>query len=136
MTRDPWAGYSRTHPAPTRVWSARPNMRCLATGRFTAEVRSYGVYAGQSASDLSAYSRTIGAYQASDGQLTFPPDTLVEWDRFYGAAATPSVRTPYPYTGYYDATRYTVASGVLTLQYLSYPADAPVETTQQFHRVE
>jgi hypothetical protein len=107
-----------------------------AGGRFTAEVRSYGLYPGQAPADLSAYSRMVGGYRTAGGRLTFAPDTLVEWDRFYGAQTAPTVRTPYPYGGPYDDARYAVTGGVLTLRYLSYPADAPVETARQFRRAD
>lgn len=52
------------------------------------------------------------------------------------AASAPFVRSPYPYTGFYDDARFTVADGVLMLRHLSYPADAPVETTQRYRRAE
>jgi hypothetical protein len=92
------------------------------------------LYPGQRASDLSAYSRTVGTFAVAGDRLSFDPDSLVSWDRFYGAASPETVQSPYPYGGLYDDARFRLAPWVLTLDYTTYPADAPVPTRRTFRR--
>jgi hypothetical protein len=105
-------------------------------GRFAAEVRMYGIYPGQPARELSAYTRTLGAYRVEGERLTFAADSVVTWDRFYGAGSRPQVRTPHPYGVVYDDARYAISGRELTLHYLSYPLDAPEPTTARFRRAD
>jgi hypothetical protein len=110
------------------------HLRFSANGRFTSEVRSFGLISGQRRDGLSAYSRTEGTFRTEGDQLIFRPERLVWWDAFYGLDSPEHVQEPYPYTGFYDGTRYVVANGRLTLHYLSYPADAPVPTAKTYFR--
>jgi len=101
--------------------------------RFTAESRSYGVYADQSAGELSGYTRTTGSYRTDGARLILTPDSLITWDRFYGATSPEMVQTPYG-GALYDKAQFTVDGDRLTLSYTIYPADAPEPATQQFQR--
>ncbi len=102
-------------------------------GRFVAESRMYGVYPGQPADQLAASSRTEGSYRAEDGRLHFQPESLTTFDTFEGRAKT-TVHRPYPYGGVYEGAEFEVDGDRLTLTYLTYPADAPVETRRTFRR--
>lgn len=104
-------------------------MTFAPSGSFTAEVRSHGVYPGQSPNELSSYGLTEGTYRTDGDRLIVAPRRLVTWDRFYGSSSPEVVQEPYPYTGYLDDTRYAIHGQTLTLRYTSYPADAPVPTT-------
>ena len=101
-------------------------------GSFVAEHRSYGVYYGQRADALSSYSRTRGTYVVEADRLYFTPKSLASWDRFYGPNSAERVQKPYPYGKLYDDARFQLQDSVLTLLYLTYPADAPVPTLQTF----
>jgi hypothetical protein len=103
-------------------------------GAFAFEVRSFGLYQGQRSNDLSAYSRTEGTFRIEGDRLNFSPARLVTWDRFFGPTSPERVETPYPWGSLFDSTRFTVRVNRLTLRYLSYPADAPVETTRTYWR--
>jgi hypothetical protein len=105
-----------------------------ANGRFTTEVRSFGLISGQRGDGLSAYYRTEGTFVTEGDRLIFQPIRSVWWDAFYGINSPVHVEEPHPHTGFYDGAHYVVASGRLTLRYLSYPADAPVPTTQIYLR--
>ena len=106
------------------------------SGRYVSETRSYGLYAAQGAQELSAYQRMTGTYRVvADTTLALAPDSLIMWDRFYGATSPATVQTPYPsYSGPSDAIHFAVTGDQLTLRSLTYPADAPVPTTQTFRR--
>jgi hypothetical protein len=96
---------------------------------FIFEVRNYGTLPGQARDDLSAYVRTSGTFSVDGNRLIFHPFRLVTWDGFYGAQSPEVVQEPYPYGDLFDQARFTVNTDVLHLEYLSYPADAPVTTS-------
>lgn len=102
---------------------------------FASEVRSYGLYEGQDRNDLSAYSRIEGVYEVEGDQLIFRTRRLKWWDGFYGTHTWEKVEEPYEITLYDDA-HYSVEGDQLLLNYLSFPFDAPVETSQEFVRVD
>lgn len=114
--------------------SAQWALTFAANGRFASEVRTVGVYPGQSSTDVSSYSRVLGTYSLASDKLTVVPDSLIEWDRFYGPDATPTITSPIPNFRLYDDAHFSIAASLLILQYTTYPADAPVSTTRHFTR--
>ena len=100
---------------------------------FVFEARSFGLYGGQSANDLSAYSRTEGTFRVEGDRVHFSPTRLVTWDRFYGVDSPPLVESPYP-GSLFDNARFTLRFTTLALHYVIYPADAPVETSRIYRR--
>ena len=144
-----WVGLACSDPAapgPAALvgqWSTAPealsptgwhqyHLAFTPDGRFTAEVRSYGLRGARTSSELSAYERTTGTFRAEGGRLELAPHSLVTWDRFYGDASPARVDTPYPYAGLYEDARYEVDGDRLTLRYVGSPLDTPVEITQQY----
>lgn len=123
---------AREEASPTGSYSRQ--LTFSNDGHFVLEFRSYGVYQGQQADDLSSYSRTAGTFTVAGDRLSFDPESLTTWDAFYGASSPETVRTPYPYASFYDDARYRVEGNTLTLDYTSYPADAPEVTRQLFQR--
>jgi hypothetical protein len=101
---------------------------------FASEVRSYGLLQGQGPNDVSAYSRTEGTFRVEGDRLHFSPTRLVTWDGFYGVTSPERVESPYPWGSLFDNARFSIRLNRLTLQYLSYPADAPVETSRSYWR--
>ena len=82
----------------------------------------------------SSASRLVGAYRTTGDRLVPVADSLLWWDRFSGPDTTPRVELRPAGGSPYDGARFRLAAGVLTLEYLSYPADAPVRTVQAFRR--
>lgn len=120
----------------TQPLSPRGTMDRILTfdgdGRFWWRVQSSGVYPDQAGDDLSAWSETRGAYEVDGDRLYFQPRTSTWYDRFY--------EDPGPFTRDADGTLFDQAAvdiqaGELVLRYLSYPADAPVETTMRLKRL-
>lgn len=101
---------------------------------YRSEVRTYGIYPGQPANELSSYGRIEGTYGVVGDRLTVQPARLVEWDRFYGAASPERVIEPCPYQRMIDDDRFEVRGRQLTLYVTTYPADAAVPTTMVFTR--
>jgi hypothetical protein len=103
-------------------------------GTFTDAVRIFGSYGGQSNNDLSSYSIMSGTYKVEGDQLQINITHTVVWDRFYGANSPETVQTVN--ITVFDQTHFRIVGPMLTLDYVSYPADAPVPTTKSFIRVE
>jgi hypothetical protein len=101
---------------------------------FAWEVRSFGLLPGQRPNDLSAYSRTEGLFRVEGDRLHLSPTRLVTWDGFYGLTSPERVERLNPEGSFVDNARFSIRLNRLTLYYLSYPADAPVETTRTFLR--
>jgi hypothetical protein len=96
----------------------------------------YGLYTGQAAAELSAFSREEGLFRAEGDSLFMEAKRLVAWDRFYGADSPERVYEPYPYgDAPLDGARLEFRGDRLALYYITYPADAPVPTTQEYARV-
>jgi hypothetical protein len=100
-----------------------------ADGAYLSDSRSYGVYPGQPRDELSGYTRFEGVYSVRGDSVFRELRRQVTWDRFYGASSPEWVvdLTGVPY--YKSGARYELRGPVLILHYLTYPADAPVETT-------
>jgi hypothetical protein len=103
-------------------------------GTFTDAVRNFGSYPGQSKDDLSSYTIMSGTYKVEGDQLQTNITHIAVWDRFYGANSPETVQTVN--TTVFDQTHFRIVGPMLTLDYVSYPADAPVPTTMTFVRVE
>jgi len=119
---------------PTGSGWYRRSLTFEATGSFTSEFRSYGIYQEQPHDELSGYQRTEGTYRAEGNRLIFQAARLVWWDRFYGVASPERVEEPYPYGTIFDDARYEVLGRQLTLHYTVYPADAAEPAVLVFTR--
>ena len=105
-----------------------------ADGTFTDAVRSFGCYAGQSRDDLCAYTIMSGTYSIEGDQLKIGVNRIASWDRFYGADSPETVQIVN--TTLFDQSHFRITALTLTLDYVTYPADAPVPTTNVFIRME
>ena len=101
-------------------------------GTFTDAIRTFGVYPGQSRNDLSSYTIMSGTYTTDGDQLESNVSRVETWDRFHGADSPPTVRNVN--TTVFDQGRFRISGFSLTLDYLTFPADAPVPTTKAFIR--
>lgn len=114
----------------------RRHLLFTTAGRFAAEVRSYGVYPGQPADQLSSFTRIEGTVRQDGNRLLFNPERNIWWDRFYGEDSPVHVQQPYPYGGVFDDAVYEVAGNRLTIRHTVYPADAPEPATAVYMRVD
>ncbi|CAN5651212.1 hypothetical protein BH23GEM8_BH23GEM8_18620 [soil metagenome] len=101
--------------------------------RFSREVRSYGVYQGQAAVTLSAYSRDEGQFEVLGDSIVFRPERRIWWDSFY-RVAEPTIEELTPSDRLSDGATFRVRLNRLTLSYLTFPLDAPVPTQKTFRR--
>lgn len=103
------------------------------SGTFQYSAESYGVYPGQSAGTLSAYTRISGTYQIDGDRLTMTGNRTATWDSFYGANSPETVQNVN--TEMFKDARFRIALSTLILDFTTYPADAPVPTTQSYNRL-
>ncbi|MEP6731829.1 MAG: hypothetical protein ABJE10_14375 [bacterium] len=103
---------------------------------YTLEARNYVSASAQAKDEASSYTRFEGTYVVRNDSLFTHPVRIVSWDSFNGPSS-PVVVTVDPVIAkaYADGMRFDVSQETLTLYFLSYPADAPVETSASYLRV-
>jgi hypothetical protein len=103
------------------------------SGEFTFRTDMFGIYPGQNPSYLSAYTRMTGTFTIDGDKLVLTATRVATWDSFYGAGSQERVETVN--TVLLDQAHFGIVGQTLTLNYVSYPADAPVPTTMSFTRL-
>jgi hypothetical protein len=93
----------------------------------------YGIYPGNSPGTLSAYTDLSGTYQIDGDKLVLTANRVATWDSFYGSQSPERVEQVN--TVVFDQARFRIVAGILIIDYITYPADAPVPTTQSFTRL-
>jgi hypothetical protein len=96
-------------------------------GTFKYEVYSYGAYGGN---DLAAYIRISGTYYVNGDRVGMTANRTATWDSFYGASSPERVEQVT--RSVFDQAKFRITWPTLTLDYITYPADALVATTQSF----
>ncbi len=104
--------------------------------------RDFRIHAAASASEpgeLIGYSIADGHFFVRSDSLFMQPDFLRTWDRYFNSGKESVSQADYilPQPGQPDrsGSRFDVSEETLRLHYLSYPADAPVETEATYFRV-
>jgi hypothetical protein len=117
----------------TQALQRRGSMNRILTFKsgatFTFRVESFGVHGARSV--LSAYSLTTGAFQVQHDRLLLESERVETWDSFY---AEPGPFVTHASGMLLDSCTFLIRRDELTLRYLSYPADAPVETVMRLRR--
>ena len=123
---------SRENLSPSGYYTTK--LTFAADGAFTDSVRTFGCYSGQSGNDLCAYTIMSGTYSTQGDKLVTKISRTVTWDRFYGDNSPETVQNVN--TSLFDQGHFRITSLALTLDYLSYPADAAEPTTRLFLRAD
>ena len=120
----------------TEALSPRGTMDGILTfhgdGRFRWRVQSYGVYPDHAENELSAWTEIRGAHEVDGDRLYFEPRTMTWYDRFYEDPGPFTVGAGGPL---FDQAAFEIRGDELVLRYLSYLADAPVESTMRLKRL-
>jgi hypothetical protein len=103
-------------------------------GRFVFENRMYGLYQGQRAVELSAFTRTEGTYRIDRDRLVFEPRRLVWWDQFDGVRSPEHVEQPYPWRSLFDDARFRVRDDRLVMTYIVHPGEKAVPVEVEYTR--
>jgi hypothetical protein len=102
-------------------------------GLVQRHVISRGVHYGQPADQISAHMALFGRIDVRGDKYVIHPDSEVTEDLFYGPSYRSVQRTFAAVPR--DTVRYQIIGDELRLAYTTYPADAPVLTTDVLHRV-
>ncbi|MFL5613552.1 MAG: hypothetical protein ACJ796_07830 [Gemmatimonadaceae bacterium] len=124
-------GVWQSQKASSPPGSYQSTLELRPDGGFTKEGRSFGLYPGQHPGDLSAYTRYTGRFELTGDSLRFDNEQSVWWDRFYGANSPEHVESIHSA----GSVAYSLIGSKLIFHYLSYPADAPVPTTEELYRI-
>jgi hypothetical protein len=95
---------------------------------FSSRTTSYGVYSGQSQNDLSGWFEYAGNYSLNGTTISFISHRVVSWDSFYGGQPDTQIKDQL----LFENCKYTIVDQVLEINYITYPADAPENTTRQY----
>lgn len=102
-------------------------------GRSESQVVTRGLYAGQAAGDLAAETTLYGRILVRGAYFRVEPDSEVTLDRFDGSSHRVVQRNFSNWPR--DSTHFEIQDARLTLEFYTYPADAPVLTRQTLTRV-
>ena len=110
-----------------------------ADGTFANEFRTYAASPASVPPDLTAYTRAEGTFGVRNDSLFEYPILLKTWDRSFNGGKESVSQVDYgsPRPGQPDTSgaHYEVSAGMLRLHYLTFPADAAVETETTYFRV-
>lgn len=97
---------------------------------FVFRVDTYGAYDG--GDSRSSFTEIVGEYKLhDDGRLEFHAEHEKSWDAFFIGRPTQKSQVSY---SMFDECTFAISGSVLTLSYVSYPADAPEPTVMRLQR--
>ncbi|CAN5923180.1 hypothetical protein BH11GEM2_BH11GEM2_35560 [soil metagenome] len=106
---------------------------------YLTDFRTYAVGGANGPGELVAYSRAEGGFVVRNDSLFMRANFIRTWDRDFNGGKESVSQVDYilPRPGQPDdsGAHFEVTEEALTLHYLSYPADAAVETAASYVRV-
>lgn len=97
---------------------------------FTEKSNSYGIYNEQDNNELSGWFVRTGNYELYKNKITFNAKEVVSWDSFTGGEPITTNESKV----IFENCTYTINNNILELNYITYPADAPVNTIRQYKK--
>lgn len=131
-----WEGDTSRH---TPRGTTTVSLRIETSGRFEYGVRTTGLYPSQAPDELTSRSREVGQLNTVAERALFRSDSVYVLnfpDRTESARVVVPTAGGFGNATLFDGATFTVRGDVLELTYLSYPADAPVQTSRRFVRVK
>jgi hypothetical protein len=136
-TRWPVGGYSVCKPV--RRKNVPKFLTIRADHSYLTDVRTYAVGGANGPGELVAYSRAEGGFVVRNDSRFTRANFIRTWDRDFNGGKESVSQVDYilPRPGQPDdsGAHFEVTEESLTLHYLSYPADAAVETAASYERV-
>ncbi|ASV31427.1 hypothetical protein [Maribacter cobaltidurans] len=99
-------------------------------GTYTYKVNYYG-FKDENPNELMGQSENKGTFEVNNDSVFMRVFENTSWEKGF----KPKPET-IPLNGEAYGNRFTIKNETLTLYYISYPADAPVQTQMSFKRVE
>ena len=99
--------------------------------KYALEIDYYG-FKDENPNEIIGSSKTLGNYQIRADSVFIKSLQNTSWEKEFN---------PEPYTVLYEdakssGSRFEINDNILTLYYISYPADAPVQTQMSYERVD
>ncbi|MFC2138445.1 hypothetical protein ACFLTE_09745 [Bacteroidota bacterium] len=98
---------------------------------FTEKTSLYGIYDNEEDNELSYWLERTGVYELNENNIVFTAKRKISWDNFWGGDPDTSDITQV----LFENCTYNVNNDILTLNYTTYPADAPVDTERQYTKI-
>jgi len=126
----------------TGTWTERVN--ALPTGyyineltfnadsTFSSKGSSYGIYGWQGQNDLSGWYEFVGNYSQSSNSLGLISHKVTSWDKFYDGQPFTEIKDQL----LFENCKYKITKQVLEINYTTYPADGPVNTTRIYTKAK
>lgn len=99
-------------------------------GSFTKKITWHGIYEGQDSDELSAWTEITGNFEANEDILIITATKFITWDSFLSADPVTTIKTELLYRN----CTFDINEKILELKYLTFPADAPVQTRSLYKK--
>lgn len=99
-------------------------------GTYTYKVNYYG-FRDENPNELMGQSENIGTFEVNNDSVFIRVFENTSWEKGFKPKAETILLNGEAY-----GNRFTIKNETLTLYYISYPADAPVQTQMSFKRLE
>lgn len=113
-----------------RYFTMESTFRFERDAKYSYTVDFYG-FEDENPNEIIGSSERIGTFEVQGDRIFFKDIETTSWEK--GFNPTPQTTT---LNGQAYGNRFEIAENVLTLFYISYPADAPVPTQMSYKRVE
>lgn len=123
-----WVDTVYAKPSGYRVYELIFN----STSSFTDKSSSYGIYNDQDNDELSGWFVRTGNYEVNNNKLKLISKKVVSWDSFFGGNPVTSSETQI----IFENCTFTINRNILELNYITYPADAPENTTRRYKKLD
>jgi hypothetical protein len=91
---------------------------------FIKRITWYGIYEGQDLDELSGWTEITGNFEVNENNLIITANKSVSYDSFFSTDPVTTIKTEILYTN----CTFDIDEKTLELRYLTFPADAPVQT--------
>ncbi len=107
-------------------------LECRPDSIFTARTSAYGVYVGHPADELSSWFEYQGDYVQHIDSLFCIAHQLTSWDSFFGGQ--PEIKNRDRIL--FEDCRFAIQVDTLEMNYITSPADHPVQTQHRYIKAE
>lgn len=116
---------------PSGLWVYQ--VKIAADGSFINSVKGLGMYEDQTNSEVSSWSESIGEVRQKQDSLFVQYEKTIWWDSFYDMAPDTVAANQEDFVFW---CTFSITNNILKTSYLSYPADAPMVTHQNYVKAD
>lgn len=113
-----------------RYFTIESTFKFRTGSKYTNTINFYG-FEDENPSEIIGSSERIGIFEIKGDSIFFKDIEMTSWEK--GFNPIPQTTT---LNGQAYGNRFEIEENVLTLYYISYPADAPIQTQMSYKRAE